>query len=339
MNIDFKKFLNRKRPLVYSSPPENFDPIVQVAGCFCTFGRKHLQLKRAKGTVQECSWTMPGGKIESGETQVQSAIRETFEETGIRLEESELIKFGELYVRHEDYDYTYHIFHHEFSDFPHVSLSKEHTEFKWVTFEEVFDMPLMLGSHEIIHYFRTRASRVALPRKSFYFIRHGEIDLQPDSNPNDSTPLNARGKLQSEEVKGVVSSLPIESVCFSPMLRAQETKDILTQGLDIKHHEVSKLEECSLDIWRKILRLEEAPGYPIAIEVENFMFSVLAGMHTALDKSNLPLIVAHGGVHWVICYHLMIKNHSWKIDNCLLLRFDPVGKTEWRVTPVSTKLK
>ncbi len=318
--------------LVYRNEPVDFDPIVEVAGCFCECDGKYLQLKRAKGTLQEGTWCMPAGKFESKELPSQAVIRETFEETGIQLEGVGYI--GKFYVRGENYDYLYHAFHQKFPKYPKVLLSKEHDEYRWMTFEETFKMPLILGSREIIHHFKTRNVKTKLSRKSFYFMRHGEIDIPCDLNLSDSASLNANGKVQSLGMQNAVSSLSIESVCFSPILRARETKDILVKDLDVTHHEIHNLSECSTDTWKKMVQIEEKQGYPISIEVENFMLSVLEGMNTALEVDSLPLIVAHGGVHWAMCYHLMLEDHPWKVDYCKLLHFEPVGTAGWKVNQI-----
>ncbi|WP_332605041.1 nucleotide triphosphate diphosphatase NUDT15 [Acinetobacter sp. ESBL14] len=42
---------------------------------------------------EEASWCFPGGKIEAGESYEQSALREVFEETGLKLEEQNIKPF------------------------------------------------------------------------------------------------------------------------------------------------------------------------------------------------------------------------------------------------------
>lgn len=51
--------------------------------------KKVLMVKRKKPPYQEC-WNGIGGKIEENETEVQTAIRECYEETGIKLENPKL---------------------------------------------------------------------------------------------------------------------------------------------------------------------------------------------------------------------------------------------------------
>jgi 8-oxo-dGTP diphosphatase len=44
---------------------------------------RHVLLVRKAG----CRWTLPGGKVEPGETAIDAAIRELHEETGLRVED------------------------------------------------------------------------------------------------------------------------------------------------------------------------------------------------------------------------------------------------------------
>lgn len=47
---------------------------------------------------EEPSWCFPGGKIEAGERYEQSALREVFEETGLKLEEQNIKPFRYLLI-------------------------------------------------------------------------------------------------------------------------------------------------------------------------------------------------------------------------------------------------
>jgi 8-oxo-dGTP pyrophosphatase MutT (NUDIX family) len=66
--------------------------------------------KRGHG---EGKWNGPGGKVESGESASEAAVRELFEETGIRLAESALERKGSLRFLHAakpDWDKEVHVF-------------------------------------------------------------------------------------------------------------------------------------------------------------------------------------------------------------------------------------
>ena len=55
---------------------------VRAAGCIVTDDEGNMLLIRRNGR-----WDLPKGKVEAGETLLQAALRETLEETGVRVEE------------------------------------------------------------------------------------------------------------------------------------------------------------------------------------------------------------------------------------------------------------
>ena len=53
-----------------------------------------LLLAQRKGSHGAGTWDTPGGHLEPGETIVDCAIRETFEETGIQLSAKDIVELG-----------------------------------------------------------------------------------------------------------------------------------------------------------------------------------------------------------------------------------------------------
>jgi mutator protein MutT len=72
------------------APLKDFNPTVEVAGCYCEFEDKILFLKRASHKHQGDMWGIPGGKLDEGETPRMAVIREVFEEVGIPINEDNL---------------------------------------------------------------------------------------------------------------------------------------------------------------------------------------------------------------------------------------------------------
>jgi len=171
-------------------------------------------------------------------------------------------------------------------------------------------------------------------KKEFYFIRHGQTN-DNISNKNlsedhpDDISLNETGRNQARLIEPTISSLPIKTVCSSPFKRVQETKEIITSKLQVQHHEINNLGECSAQIWKEMTQLKIYSSLPKQGEVRQFMDRVRNGINEALSLPGPSLIVAHGGVHWAICCLMGIDEHEWAINNCIPVYFSIEDNGKW----------
>lgn len=72
----------------------NQNPVLGVSALI-THGEYVLLAKRSKEPSKGL-WSLPGGKLERGETLIEAAAREVHEETAIRAEDLAFIEFAEL---------------------------------------------------------------------------------------------------------------------------------------------------------------------------------------------------------------------------------------------------
>lgn len=178
----------------------------------------------------------------------------------------------------------------------------------------------------------SRVCHISTQAKEFYFIRHG----QTDHNIGLVTgwvdlPLNQCGQQQATAIKALISSLPIKTVCYSPLLRTRQTKDIIVSQLLVLEHEIADLMECSLENCRHLPILQTEGFVDVPISLQLFIDQVKNGIETSLLKTDHPvLIVAHYGVYYVLCYLLGIAvDDCWKIGNCVPVHFYLDGDGRW----------
>ncbi len=158
-------------------------------------------------------------------------------------------------------------------------------------------------------------------RKEFYFVRHGQTDgnkylIQTD---HGDISINSTGRIQAEKIAPLVRGLPFQTICCSPMKRAKETLSLIIPERD--HFEIQELHECSAEVWRYFESLEVRALDKGPFVVRNFLERAKEAVNKSLEHPGPVLIVAHGGIHWAICYWLNIQGHDWIIDNCKPVHF------------------
>jgi len=114
-------------------------------------GQRHLDPAKADSELHgEGTWTMPGGKLEFGESFEDGAKREVLEETGVDIssEKIEIISLSNDMVPDAHF-VTIGIICHSFNGEPQVTEPDEITQWKWFSLDEL-PTPLFEPSKKII---------------------------------------------------------------------------------------------------------------------------------------------------------------------------------------------
>lgn len=141
--------------MMYEKQPDNFNQKLEVAGCFLeNIDGKFLVLLRNDNKPQGNTWGVPSGKVDNGETVGDCILRELFEETGNIFEKENLNYFKKFYVRYDEYDFIYHIFHIKLDKEISVVLEEGgHKDFKYVTPEESLKLNYIQDFDECVKLF------------------------------------------------------------------------------------------------------------------------------------------------------------------------------------------
>jgi len=120
------------------------------AGCllFTPESKKFLLLKRSDFVPLPNTWCVPGGKVEDNEQVDLAACRETYEETGYKIEPNliQLIYTNETHAPHFKFYTFVHILDKPFKP----KLNWESVEYMWTTIDELPE-PLHWGLAQLFN--------------------------------------------------------------------------------------------------------------------------------------------------------------------------------------------
>ena len=120
--------------MIYEEKPEDFSSRFDVVSCFVEHAGEILLLHRQDSKPQGNTWGVPAGKVDNGESILETMLRELKEETGLVLAPDKLEYFGNIYVKYPDFDFVYHMFSTSFDARPDIRInSAEHKAYAWMT--------------------------------------------------------------------------------------------------------------------------------------------------------------------------------------------------------------
>lgn len=105
--------------------------------CIAFNGKKVFIARRNPVGQMGGRWEFPGGKVEEGETDQQSIIRELEEEFGVKVQVGQ--KIAQACFKHDGDDFSLHAY---LVTLPHDGMSEkfiltEHTEYRWAELAEI----------------------------------------------------------------------------------------------------------------------------------------------------------------------------------------------------------
>jgi broad specificity phosphatase PhoE len=189
-----------------------------------------------------------------------------------------------------------------------------------------------------------------------YFVRHGESEantLHVISNRESPFGLTALGKKQANILADSLKDIPVTVIFSSPILRARETADILSQSLSqpyqiteaLREYDCGILEDKSDDAsWRMHREIAEdwtlhhkwqrkPDGGESFLDIQNrFLPFIKALTHDSLDANRHILFVGHGGLFQLMLPLLLtnidddfVRSHGINHTDCIIAEQQPAG--------------
>lgn len=185
---------------------------------------------------------------------------------------------------------------------------------------------------------------MTFPQKMFYFIRHAQTDWNVNrSSEGYHDALNEIGIKQATAISLLIRNLPIASVCYSPLERVKQTKELILKEFEnpFEQLQVPEFQELSQETWddfdlydQGVSSQERLKKVTTSFEsTEEFMERVRRGLYKAFDMPGPVLIIAHGGTYRAICHWMGFPLHQRRISNCIPVQFDNLEGT-WAFKPL-----
>lgn len=220
-----------------------------------------LERSRPDGTLEIAvvhrpaydDWTLPKGKLQMGEREEHTALREVEEETGMRCRIERALGTTK-YRDHRDRPKVVHYWVMRALD-GHFQPTKEVDALEWVTIPAAMDLLSYDHDRALIEALADRSGRLYVDRNgstkarnrqgratlrgttnSLYLVRHAKAENRADwdGDDDDLRPLSKAGRKQAEELVTRLAAFSIARVISSPPLRCKQTVEPLCQARELK---------------------------------------------------------------------------------------------------------
>jgi len=133
----------------HNTNPPFPEPMIGVGGLLVNRKNQVLLIKRDKPPAQGL-WSVPGGKLEAGESLIECCRREMQEETGLEVNVLSIAAVVERRI--ENFHYVIIDFWVELVDEQNniPVAASDVSEARWIDLEKIGDYPLVTGLSEII---------------------------------------------------------------------------------------------------------------------------------------------------------------------------------------------
>ena len=214
---------------MHSEPPP--EQSIWAAGCVVTKvddegEPRYLLIHRPRYD----DWTLPKGKLDKNETFLEGALRETWEETGVKPEHPRLVGTIAYHTQNENPKVVrWWLTEGNKGSF---TPNKEVDQIRWSKFKKGRRRLTYRNDREVLD----RANDMLHARSAgmIYLVRHGSAGKKVATNPDDwSRRLDKRGKEQRRAIRRLLQAHPLTRIGTSDYTRCIETVQPLSDRMGI----------------------------------------------------------------------------------------------------------
>lgn len=250
-------------------------------------------------------WTLPKGKLSPGESDIEGAIREVWEETGFRVRLGRAL--GEVrYSKQTNWGprpklVRYWAMHTEGGSF---IPNNEVDELRWVSLGEAHDLLSFDRDREILDKFVRGPTLV----RTVLLVRHAFAgDRSKWAGDDRLRPLDERGRLQAEGLVRILSRFEVREIVSADFVRCVETVAPLAEAMGLAIKEEPLLSELGYPGHERetadmVRRLGSYDSASVACTQGDVIPDLLGGL-AAEDNFDLPDSLAYKkGSTWALSF-------------------------------------
>lgn len=207
-----------------AAPPDEAGPVL-AAGAICwrqspDNGLELLLVRSARWG----DWSWPKGKLDQGETLPGCAVREVFEETGVRVELGVPLPTIS-YVLPDGRDKTVHLWAARVRDTsPRTASVDEIAEIAWLSAPAALERLSRPGDFAPLNELLALAERGRLDTHPLLVLRHAKAKNRARwPGEEEDRPLTGYGRRQAQGLAGLLACWDPEQMLCSPWLRCLQT--------------------------------------------------------------------------------------------------------------------
>lgn len=207
-------------------------------------------------------WSLPKGKVDPGETEPVTAVREVCEETGYTAHLGRRLASVSYPVEEGIKKVRYWAARKVGGDF---SPNAEVDELKWLPVSEAMKQLEYPHDRKVLR----RFMKFPVDTKTVLIVRHGTAGSKSRYKGDDrKRPLDKRGRAQAESLVGVLSAFGADTLYAADRVRCEQTLAPLAEELATTvHREPSLTEEAYADDRKaarhRVLEIAGGDGVPV----------------------------------------------------------------------------
>jgi 8-oxo-(d)GTP phosphatase len=186
-------------------------------------------------------WSLPKGKVDPGETRMDAAVREIAEETGFASVLGRHLRTVSYPVNGDEKVVEYWAARAGAGEFV---PGDETDELRWLAPADAAPLLTYASDREVLDVFAAHPAGL----RTVLLVRHALAGKRSEwDRPDAERPLDADGRLQAQQLVGLLTGFGVGTVCTVPITRCRQTVEPYAASAGLAVRDVPELGDGAVD--------------------------------------------------------------------------------------------